>query len=221
MKSIASEKDSGCCDMKKVWRKNQDKIAENHRNLAERFEYYLKFGVDRALLTDETVEKIDFMPGRIIEIGSGKGNLTAALAKKFGSVLTIDIDEANLYMAYLNAAYEQVEQRVEFILSSAECLAYDDGAFDLSISTFSFHHFEKPFRVLDEMMRVTHKTLIISDFNAAGFAIIDRIHESEGRIHEKKSNDFSIAGAYLKYKGFDVREYNEQWQKIYVAEKRS
>lgn len=98
-------------------------------------------------------------------------------------------------------------------------IEYEDFSFDVSVSAFSFHHFGRPFTVFDEMIRVTKRLLVISDFNQAGFAILDKIHESEGRYHEMKPNDFSILGVYLQQKGFIVQKYNGKWQQIYIAKR--
>lgn len=205
--------------MKQIWTKNQNEIDANNIICLERLNYFKKFGVDRTLLKDEVISKIDVIPENLIEIGTGKGNLTVGLAKKFGKIVTIDNDKDCLYQAYLNACYENVDGKIEFFFSSAEKLEYKDFSFDISISSFSFHHFDKPFTVLDEMIRVTNSLLVISDFNKSGFGILDEIHRSEGRCHEKKSNDFSIVGVYLQEKGFSVRKYNEKWQVIYVAKR--
>jgi len=205
--------------MKQNWTRNQNEIDANNKIFVQRLNYFKKFGVDRVLLRDEVISKIDFDPDNLIEIGTGKGNLTVGLAEKFGKIVTIDNDKDSLYQAYLNACYENVENKIEFIFSSAEKIEYEDVSFDVSVSAFSFHHFGKPFTVFDEMIRVTKRLLVISDFNQAGFAILDKIHESEGRYHEMKPNDFSILGVYLQQKGFIVQKYNGKWQEIYIAKR--
>lgn len=155
-----------------------------------------------------------------MEIGTGKGRLTVLLAKKFGKVITVDISGDEQKFAALNAAAEGVLDRIIFNCCDAANLLYPDAHFDLVISANAFHHFESPFAVLQEMIRVCKDRLVIADFNEEGFKIIRQIHRDEGREHEEHSGDFNIVGLYLKEHGFSVKRFEKYCQTVYAAKRK-
>lgn len=195
-------------------------IRENRKKVLGRFSLYRNYGYDQIKSREFILQKAGPIKGSILEIGTGKGYLTALLAKKAENVITVDISEEEQKIAALNAAAEGVLDRIKFNVCDAVKLPYADNSFDLVISVNAFHHFEYPFAVLQEMIRVCKKKLVIADFNREGFEIIRKIHLDEGREHEEYHGDFSIVGAYLKEHGFSVRKFEGLCQVVYVAERR-
>lgn len=199
----------------------KEAIEQNHQRYLERIALYAKLGIDQAQIRLDITRAIDINPQTILEIGTGKGYLSSCLARiAQKKVVSIDINKEEQKIAALNAAYENLLDKIEFCCLDAQNLPFQDNAFDLVISGFSFHHFEKPFAVIKEMIRLTNSSLIITDFNQNGFNIISKIHKKEGKHHEKKGGDFNIVGTYLKEYGFQVRAQEDTWQKMYIAKKR-
>jgi ubiquinone/menaquinone biosynthesis C-methylase UbiE len=195
-------------------------IEENRKKVLERFSLYKDYGYDRIKNLDFIAQKAGAIKGRILEIGTGKGHLTSLLAKKAEKVITVDISEEEQKFAALNAAAEGILDRIKFEVCDAAKLPYSDNSFDLIISGNAFHHFEYPFAVLQEMIRVCNKKLVIADFSREGFEIVRKIHRDEGREHEEQHGDFGIVGVYLKEYGFSVKRFDEYCQMVYVALKR-
>jgi len=60
---------------------------------------------------------------------------------------------------------------VRFEVGHAEHLPFEDGAFDIAVCRFAFHHFERPENVLKEMVRVVRSggTVAIEDLFSSEF----------------------------------------------------
>ncbi len=192
-------------------------IQNNHAIYMERNNLYKKYGFDREEAAWEIVHFLLKENSTILEIGTGKGHLTTILAQFFEKVVSIDIDSNEQRIAGLNAAYSGLLQRIEFVSADAARLDYPDRSFDAVVSAFTFHHLELPFKVIGEMIRLAAVQIVISDFNSKGFETIEKIHNREGKIHEKISVDFDIVGVYLKEFGFEVSVFDYEHQKIYSA----
>lgn len=94
--------------------------------------------------------------GRILDVGTGPGYLLIEVARliKGVEVVGIDVSKDMVRIARKNARKEGLESKVRFEVEDANSMSYDDSFFDLVVSTGSFHHWKKPFRVLNEIHRV-------------------------------------------------------------------
>lgn len=194
-------------------------IEENKKRFLERLSLYRSYGYDQISSREFIVQKVGPIKGEILEVGTGKGYLTALLAKNAENIITLDISEKEQKFAALNAAAEGVLDRIRFNVCDAARLPYSDRSFDLVISANAFHHFEHPFAVLQEMIRVCKKKFVIADFNKEGFEIVRKIHWDEGQEHEEQHGDFGIVGVYLKEHNFTVKRFEDYCQVVYVAQR--
>jgi len=99
--------------------------------------------------------------GRVLDIGTGSGLLAIELAKVKGchfDIVALDISENMIRKARENAGRFGVENKISFLVSTAEALPFADNSFDLVISYASLHHWLKPVTVFDEVARVTKET---------------------------------------------------------------
>ncbi|MEE8637438.1 MAG: class I SAM-dependent methyltransferase [Candidatus Margulisiibacteriota bacterium] len=198
---------------------NTAEIEENKKRFLERVSLYKSYGYDQIKCREFIIQKAGPIKGDVLEIGTGKGYLTTLLAKKAENTITVDISKEERRLAILNAAAERVLDKIKFNVCDAAKLPYADNCFDLVISANAFHHFENPFAVLQEMIRVCKNKLVITDFNKEGFEIIRKIHRDEGREHEEQQGDFGILGVYLKEHNFSVKRFEEYCQIVYVSVK--
>ena len=96
--------------------------------------------------------------GRVLDIGTGSGRLAIELAKVKDchfDIVALDISENMIKKARENAKYYGVENKIEFMVSTAAALPFDDNSFDLIISYASLHHWFEPVTVFNEIARVT------------------------------------------------------------------
>lgn len=195
-------------------------IESNHSNYLKRMSNYKKHGLNQDLLRESIIRQIDNDSISILEIGTGKGALTAMLGHKYSSIVSVDNSANDLRIATLNAAQSRCLDKIEFITADAGSLGFPDMNFDTVVSAFTFHHLDLPFKVIREMARLARAQIIISDFTDRGFYVVDQVHRQEGKSHERKPVDFDIVGIYLKEFNFNVRVIEDEWQIIYSARRR-
>jgi SAM-dependent methyltransferase len=95
--------------------------------------------------------------GRLLEVGSGPGLLSAVLARMGGFEVTgIDLDPDMVERAAINAAraIDAIERRPTFLVGDAASIPFADRSFDVVVSTFSLHHWADPAAGLAEIGRI-------------------------------------------------------------------
>jgi ubiquinone/menaquinone biosynthesis C-methylase UbiE len=159
------------------------------------------------------------MSGSILEVGTGKGFLTAELARRGVRLTSIDIDGKNLKMAKAVILPGRLKNRIIFKVMDCRALPYRKGSFDCVISIDFFHHLKSPVRCLGEMMRVTRRKLVIADLNKSGADLFERIHAREGRHHERTRMPFPEMKKRLQERGLHVKTYRRDFHTVLVAGK--
>ena len=159
--------------------------------------------------------------GKVLEIGTGKGHLTALLAQKGLKITSVDLDGEVLKTAKAHLSALKLSQGVSLRKMNAEKLRFNSRSFDNVISMDFFHHAKNPIRCLREMMRVSRKTLVIADLNQNGMRIMDLVHQSEGKTHEKPKIPFRDLKKHLLAHHFNVKSYRHPCHNIFVAQRRN
>ena len=156
-----------------------------------------------------------------MEIGTGKGHFALALAKRSFKFTSVDISEEEQSVAKLNVQYYGFEKLVSFRIEDAMKLSFSDKDFNAIFSINVFHHLEKPQLVLNEISRLLHPAgkVILSDFTAKGFEIINKCHTHEGKVHDRSKHDLNEAKDYFANKGFNIKEFQSETQQVIIAEK--
>ena len=118
--------------------------------------------------------------GHLLDLGSGTGFYTTALAPFFGQVSAVDIQSA----MHDHFREKGVPENVSLIESSTDSLPLDDGSVDAVLSTMTAH--ELPLAAtLSELQRV---------LRAGGrFVIVDWSAEGEGEAGPPRSERLSAA----------------------------
>ena len=92
--------------------------------------------------------------GRLLDVGSGSGALTFALAERKPQCHVIGIDLSKDYVAYANSK-NLFPDRVSFETGDAQQLRFEDSSFDASLSLLVFNFIPDPGKALREVRRVT------------------------------------------------------------------
>ena len=110
-------------------------------------------GVTIQIVGESLAEAADIRAGeRVIDIAAGNGNATLAAARRFARVTSTDYVPALLAKGRGRAAAEGLD--VEFRVADAENLPYEDGSFDVALSTFGAMFAPDHARPAREMLRV-------------------------------------------------------------------
>jgi SAM-dependent methyltransferase len=103
---------------------------------------------------DAVVELVPEDPAaRWVEVASGPGLISRAMAPRVGSVQGLDLTPAMVDKARAEAVAAGVDN-VSFEVGDATALDLAADSFDGAITRFSLHHIPAPVRVLEEMRRV-------------------------------------------------------------------
>jgi len=195
------------------------KILENHERYLERANLYKRFDYDVGQERNFVLEKAKPIWGSILEVGTGKGYFTIELAKAGYGFTSVDISAEEQKFARLNIEYFDLAKQVNFKIDDAENLSFKNESFDVVFAINVIHHFTNPLKAIGEFTRVVEPKgkIILSDFNKEGFAMIDKIHMSEGRKHNAGKVALDEIIDYLENKGFDVRKHKSKFQDVIIA----
>ena len=96
----------------------------------------------------------------VLDVGSGTGALTTAVATVAPSSQIVGIDPAASYVAFARAGHPG--DRIRFEVADAQQLPFGDNSFDRTLSLLVLNFIPDPSRALDEMIRVTRSGGIVS-----------------------------------------------------------
>jgi len=97
--------------------------------------------------------------GKLLDIGTGPGYVPLGIAKKSPQleIIGADLSPKMVEIAQGNASEQGLSGRVKFQLADAATLPFENGSFDLVISTLSLHHWAHPDKAFKEIYRVLKK----------------------------------------------------------------
>jgi len=96
----------------------------------------------------------------VLDIGSGTGELTTAVAAVAPSSRIVGIDPAASYVAFAKARHP--EERIHFEVGDAQQLRFTEASFDRTLSLLVLNFVPDRFKALHEMIRVTRSGGIVA-----------------------------------------------------------
>ncbi|HEY2592941.1 MAG TPA: class I SAM-dependent methyltransferase [Chloroflexota bacterium] len=112
-----------------------------------------QLGVEQLIVGELLCEEVDVRPGhRVLDVACGAGNTALAAARRRAAVTGCDFVPALLARAQQRAQAEGLE--VKWVEADAQDLPFEDGAFDVVLSTFGVMFAADHQRAADELVRV-------------------------------------------------------------------
>jgi ubiquinone/menaquinone biosynthesis C-methylase UbiE len=191
------------------------------KRIFERKKLFLKFGYNLDREREVILEQVSPLRGKILEAGTGKGHFASALAKCGLTFTSFDISKEERDIARLYLKFQLLDGFVDLCVENGEHLSFKDECYDMIFSINTLHHFTRPHKVLDELIRVLKPggKLILSDFTEKGFQVMDQIHALEGNVHDRGPVTIPGAATYLRKKKFLVRKSATSFHQTIIAEK--
>jgi SAM-dependent methyltransferase len=117
---------------------------------------YAVVGTTLQIVGEQLAEAVDLRADeQVLDVAAGNGNATLAAARRYAKVTSTDYVPALLERASARAAAEGLQ--VKFLPADAEQLPFDDGRFDVVLSTFGVMFAPQHERCAAEMLRVVRK----------------------------------------------------------------
>lgn len=184
---------------------------ERNRAVEARRSVLRERGYDVAAQRARVVECARPVAGRVLDVGTGPGQLAILLAKEGARVTTLEFEGERIEVARRNAAEAGVGDRIRFLQGDAARLPFPDGAFDLVASANLIHHMREPGSAAREMVRVCRREgrVVVADVTEAGLALLAEVHAEFGGRHETGPMTLSEAMAALPSGGLAVERWEE------------
>jgi ubiquinone/menaquinone biosynthesis C-methylase UbiE len=131
---------------------------------------YAAIGTTLQIVGEQLCETVDLRAGsRVLDVAAGNGNVTLAAARRFCDVTSTDYVPALLERGAARALAEGLD--VRFVEADAEALPFEDGSFDVVLSTFGVMFTPDQPRAATELARVCRPggTIGLSNWTPAGF----------------------------------------------------
>ncbi len=155
--------------------------SEYFGGMADAYDSLIRRAVPR--YAEMTARLVDYLPPRaerVLELGSGTGNLTLELARRYpgARLTTVEASPEMIAVARarLEAAHPEEASRATFVTSRFEDLTLEPASFDLAASCISLHHV----RDKGALFRALHAALA----PGGAFRFADQLRGGTGAIHD-------------------------------------
>ena len=132
---------------------------------------YARIGSTLQIVGERLCEAIDLKPGaRVLDVAAGDGNATLAAARRFADVTSTDFVPRLLDVSAERARAQRFHG-ITYQIADAEALPFDNGIFDVVLSTFGVMYAPDQPKAALEMARVCRQggTIAMANWTADGF----------------------------------------------------
>jgi SAM-dependent methyltransferase len=141
---------------------------------------YAVVGTTLQIVGEELCEALDLRAGqRVLDVAAGNGNVSLAAARRWCDVVATDYVPALLVRARERAEAERLPITIRE--ADAEALPFEDGSFDVGVSTFGVMFTPDQERAASELMRVCRKGGKIGLANWTPDGFIGQMFKTIGR----------------------------------------
>ena len=140
----------------------------------------------------------------ILDVGCGTGSVLALLAARYPAAELCGVDPAEEMLRVARTRFDG-DSRVRLLSAHAEQLPFADAAFDLVVSSNSFHHWADQAAGIREIGRVLAPdgSLVMTDPFAAGWRRWGARIRRHGRMHSRAEVEAMLAATELAVVGWE------------------
>ena len=177
-----------------------------------RMALYRSLGYDRLAAVCSALDRLGPLEGEVLDVGTGQGLLAIELARRGASVTSIDASAAEQRVGVANAGHQGLAGRITFLTVDARRTPFGDGVFVAVTILDALHHFEEGASVFAEVRRVLAPAgrVLLAEMTPEGFALIEHVHASEGRVHPVGPVTLEAAVHWFTSRGFRLLTLDEQ-----------
>ena len=125
------------------------------------------------------LRELGLSPRRILDVGSGSGDMALVLAAEFpdARIVGLDLSEHMIAIARERVAAAGLSERISFTQGDAAQLPFEAGSFDAVVSQDTLHLLDDPLPMLKECRRVlaADGALVIRSVRRGWLGLIDPI----------------------------------------------
>jgi ubiquinone/menaquinone biosynthesis C-methylase UbiE len=148
--------------------------------------------------------------GMVLDLGTGPGQIPIKLALRNPSLIihAIDLSDAMLRKAAMDASRWGVAMRILFNHADVKSTGYDGGLFDMVLCNSVLHHVPDPVQLISEMARVCKPSgaLLLRDLRRPNRLIYRHHVRKHGRNYEGKMRELFEASVRSAYTLRELRE---------------
>jgi len=189
-----------------------DALADARNRYLRRIAVYRSFGYDRPAAVQCAVDRLGAFEGPVLDVGTGQGLLAVELARRGCEVVSIDVSADEQQVGVVNARYEGVSHRITFLALDARHTGFGDGSFGTIATLDALHHLADGPATFSEMRRLLRPggKLLLAELTAEGFALVARVHATEGRVHPVGEVTVASAVEWFTANGFQLTGLEEE-----------
>ena len=142
----------------------------------------------------------------ILDVGTGPGVLLVELARRRPDLALTGVDLSPDMVETANRNLRQSGGRASVRVGDAARLPFEDGSFDLVVSSLSTHHWDDPAAAVPELNRVLRPggRILIYDFPFAPFDVLAGAAASVRNGHEARRTPFRTGIPLLRCVRFEM-----------------
>jgi len=174
-------------------------LEERKAAFHARTEHYRHLGHDRFAAARLVAEAAGDLGGPALDVGTGKGLLAMALARRGLEVVSVDVNAEDSELAAALARDARLDSRIRFLLQDARSLPYPNASFGCAAMMDVLHHLDDARPILAEMARLVRPggAIVAADFTEEGFALVDSVHRADGVEHPRSGCSLEGAQGFL------------------------
>lgn len=192
---------------------HEDPVLTEYARLARQYDRRWSFYIKATI--GETLKRLSPHPGdALLDVGCGTGMLLHALANMFPSVKLTGVDPSR---EMLDVGRARLGASAELKQGRAEHLPFPDQAFELVVSTSTFHYIRHPDVALREIARVLKPAgrIVITDWCDDYLAcsicdwILRRFNHAHFRTYGRDEFQRLLEGS--EFRSIEVDRYKINW----------